>query len=276
MIMALGVISSRTVLGERVHRLRSEQLRADLEEADRQLKAYSEHALATMQERNHLAREIHDGLGHYLTVINVQLEKAMAFRTRDPQAADQAILDAKRLTGEALEDVRVTMGSLEPRHESFSLRPAVEQLVANMAYNINVDVRIDGSEEGFSRQSLISLYRALQEGLTNIQKHSGAHEVRIRINLGDSEAGLYLSDDGRGFDPAILESSGGKRHEGYGLQGVRERLQLIGGSMELWSKAGAGTTLHVTVPKDPTILAHTHKQPSYSPISSSLKVQHAN
>jgi signal transduction histidine kinase len=256
MLMAIGVVSARTVLEERAHRARSEELRAGLQEAHGRLQSYSEQALATMQERNHLAREIHDGLGHYLTVINVQLEKALAFRDIDPQAADQAILDSKRLAGEALQDVRVTMGSLQPKHEAFSLRPAVERLAANMAHNLELDMRIDGSEDGFSGQSLITLYRAVQEGLTNIQKHSGAKEARIRIHLGESEASVYLFDNGSGFDPTVL---GGER---YGLQGVRERLQLIGGSMEVLSKVGAGTALHVTVPRDHLPFAPGQEQPS--------------
>lgn len=269
-IMVLLIIATaRTALKERLSRMRSEELIAQIEVEHQQRTAYSEHALATMQERNHLAREIHDGLGHYLTVINVQLEKALAYRSVDPQVADQAIRDAKRLTGEALQDVRVTMGSLQPTHESFSLRPAVEQLINNMANNIEVDVHIDGREDGFSRQSLMTLYRAVQEGLTNIQKHSEARQARIRIHLGDSKASLYLNDDGRGFDPNTLEGAGGEHGECYGLQGVRERLQLIGGSMEVQSMVGAGTSLHVTVPRDPSILAHVHKQPLF--VSASLR-----
>ena len=264
-IVLFMVATARTALKERMSRMRSEELIAQIEVEHQQLKGYSEQTLATMHERNHLAREIHDGLGHYLTVINVQLEKALAFRTIDPQVADQAIRDAKRLTGEALQDVRVTMGSLQPTHETFSLRPAVEQLVANMANSLDVDVRIDGSEDGFSRQSLIALYRAAQEGLTNVHKHSRTKEARVRIQLGDSEASLYLSDDGNGFDPGTLEGTDGAHGEHYGLQGVRERLQLIGGNIEVISKMGAGTSLHVTVPREPSIFAHAAIQPLYAP-----------
>jgi signal transduction histidine kinase len=263
-IMLFMVTTARTALKERMSRVRSEELIAQIEVEHQQLKSYSEQTLDTMQDRNHLAREIHDGLGHYLTVINVQLEKALAFRTIDPEAADQAIRDAKRLTGEALQDVRVTMGSLQPRHETFSLRPAIEQLINNMANSIDVDVHIDGSEDGFSRQSLIALYRATQEGLTNVHKHSRAKEARVRIHLGDREARLYLGDDGSGFDPDTLEGTDGSHDEHYGLQGVRERLQLIGGSIEVLSKVGAGTSLHVTVPREPSNFAHAAIQPVYA------------
>jgi len=205
-------------------------------------------------------------------VINVQLEKALAFRGIDPQVAEQSIRDAKRLTGEALQDVRVIMRGrwLQPERESFSLRPAVEQLAANMANNIDVDVYIEGSDDGFSQQSLMALYRAVQEGLTNIQKHSQAQKARIRIYLGDSEARLELSDDGRGFDTNTLVGAGGEDVGRYGLQGVRERLQLIGGSLEVESKVGESTSLCVTVPRDPAIFA---QHSALSTQNSKLKTQ---
>ncbi len=260
-IVLFMVATARTALKERMSRVRSEELIAELKVEHQQLTGYSEQTLATMQERNHLAREIHDGLGHYLTVINVQLEKALAFRTIDPQVADQSIRDAKRLTGEALQDVRVTMKgvALQAAHKAFSLRPAVAQLVNNLASNIAVDIQINGNEDGFSPQSLMVLYRAIQEGLTNIQKHSKAREAYIRIHLGDSKASLELSDNGCGFDPNTLEGAGGQQGERYGLQGVRERLQLIGGSMEVGSKVGDGTSLRVTVPRDPSMFVHIQK-----------------
>ncbi len=266
-IMLFMVATARTALKERMSRVRSEELIAQIGAEHRQLIGYSEQTLATMQERNHLAREIHDGLGHYLTVVNVQLEKALAFRSINPRIADQAIRDAKRLTGEALHDVRVTMGSLQPTHEAFSLRPSVEQLVANMANNVAVDVHFDGSEDGFSQQSLIVLYRAVQEGLTNIQKHSKAEQARIRIHIGNSNSTLDLTDNGRGFDLDTLEGPGGEHGERYGLRGVRERLQLIGGAMEVESKVGEGTSLHVTVPRDPLLFAHAHEQLLSVPVS---------
>jgi signal transduction histidine kinase len=279
-LMALLVVATaRAVLKDRTSRGRSEELFAELEAEQQQLEVYAEQALAAAQERNHLAREIHDGLGHYLTVINVQLEKALAFREIDPEAADRSIRDARRLADEALQDVRATVGSLRPAslrlegvstegvstegvstegvsaEGAFSLRPAVARLVSNMASNIAVDVQIDGKEDGFSGQSLMVLYRAVQEGLTNVQRHANARRADVRIHLGESSARLDLSDDGRGFDPQSLEAAEGERSERYGLQGVRERLELIGGSMAVESKIGEGTSLHITVPKEPLGLA---------------------
>lgn len=251
LLVLLVVATSKTVLKERVSRRRAEELLEELKVAHEQLKLHSEQALAAVQERNHLARDIHDSLGHYLTVINVQLEKALAFREIDPQVADRAIHDAKRMGGEALQDVRGTMGALRTNREAFLLLPALEQLVGNVGGNMKVDLRVEGREDGFSKQSLMALYRAAQEGLTNVHKHAGARHVLVDLKLGNQDASLELSDDGRGFDPAALLSLQPGRGERYGLQGVRERLELVGGSLEVESEPGEGTRLRITVPKDP-------------------------
>src|SRR5579859_8000610 len=108
-LFSLGLVFVNTmasaVLREQESRARAEKLLRELEVSHRQLAAYADQVaeLATTQERNRLAREIHDSLGHYLTVINVQLEKALAYRNKKPDEADQATLDAKRLASEALQ-----------------------------------------------------------------------------------------------------------------------------------------------------------------------------
>lgn len=237
---------------EQANRLRVERLLHDLEVSHRQLQAYAEKVagLAAIEERNRLARDIHDGLGHYLTVINVQLEKAMAFRDRAPEVADQAVRDAKRLAGEALQDVRRSVYSLRNSEEPFSLVQAVTGLVDNMRRSqFSVDMKIEGSEEGFSHQSLMTLYRAAQESLTNVKKHAQASHTTMSLELGDQQASLCISDDGQGFDTGIL-------HEAtpyFGLRGVRERLELVGGTLELDSIPGKGTRLTITVPRNPPL-----------------------
>ena len=239
---------------ERDNRLRVEKLLGELEVSHRQLQDYAEKVaeLATIEERNRLARDIHDSLGHYLTVINVQLEKAMAFRDRDPQAAEQAVRDAKRLAGEALQDIRRSVGALRDTGEPFSLIQALTGLVNNLrSSRLSIELEIDGCEEGFSQQSLMTLYRAAQEGLTNIQKHAQADCATVSIKFDDQQAGLSIVDNGQGFDPGIP----GKEGPHYGLQGVRERLELIRGSIKMESAPGKGTKLFITVPRNPLTLA---------------------
>jgi signal transduction histidine kinase len=240
---------------ERTSRLQAEQLLRELEVSHRQLQNYAEQVaeLATMEERNRLAREIHDSLGHYMTVINVQLEKAMAFKERDAEAADQALKNAKHLASEALKDIRRSVSTLRTTPEKFSLAQALARLVAHLeSSQMTIDLQLEGDETGFSRQSLLILYRAAQEGLTNIQKHAQASHVAIHIKLEDQQASLAIVDNGQGFDPATLNDS--KQEDRYGLQGIRERLELVRGSFKLESSPNHGTSLLVTVPKNPLAL----------------------
>ncbi|HEX9923682.1 MAG TPA: sensor histidine kinase [Anaerolineae bacterium] len=241
---------------ERTSRLQAEKLLHELEDSHWQLQKYAEKVgnLAVTEERNRLAREIHDSLGHYMTVVNVQLEKAIAFRDRNPQEADQAVKDAKHLASEALKDVRRSVGTLRNPPE-FLLSQSLRDLVNNMNTDqFAIELKVEGEEAGFSRQSLLTLYRAAQEGLTNIQKHAQANQATIRLQLKNHEAQLWIEDNGQGFDPTILE--GPKLNGHYGLEGVRERLELIRGSFTLESRPNEGTRLCVTVPKNPLALAN--------------------
>jgi signal transduction histidine kinase len=238
---------------ERTNRLQAEKLLRELEESHRQLQTYAEQVaeLATTEERNRLAREIHDSLGHYMTVINVQLEKAIAFRDRNPVEAEQAVQDSKRLASEALQEIRRSVSALRSTPEPFSLSQALAELVDNMhTGQFSIELDIQGDETGFSRHSLMTLYRAAQEGLTNIQKHAQASQVTVRVRLNSQEADLFIEDNGQGFEPAALNDKAGS----YGLQGVRERLELIRGSLKLESVPGEGTSLLITVPKNPLVL----------------------
>jgi signal transduction histidine kinase len=255
-LMAVIVATSRVVLLERAGRARATELLADLRAAYAQLAEYAGQVLAAIQERNSLARDIHDGLGHYLTAAGVQLEKALAYRSIDPSVADRAIADSQRLVSEALQEVRGTVGALKTS-ESRSLVSSMDELADRLdGTGIEMEMRIEGSEDGYSTQALTALFRAAQEGITNIQKHAGAKHSWLRLQLGDQEAVLDLGDDGQGFDvqttddiPRTTDDNGGTQGRGYGLQSMRERLELVGGSLYVTSHPGQGTHLQVRVPK---------------------------
>ncbi|NLE99649.1 MAG: sensor histidine kinase [Anaerolineales bacterium] len=228
------------------------ELLADLAASHRQLEAYAEQVgeLAAAEERNRLARDIHDTLGHYLTAINIQLEKAQAYRQRNPAEAEQAIQDAKATAREALEDVRRSVGVLRSADQHFSLREALAEVVGRLKDSpFTIDVSVSGDEEGYSRSALMALYRAAQEGLTNIQKHAQARHVSLEVRLDARQAHLRLADDGQGLDPKGAEQPGAALHDGYGLQGLRERLEVLGGQLWLTSEPEQGAVLNVVVPR---------------------------
>lgn len=237
---------------EKASRTRGEQLLAELEEAHGQLRVYAEQVeeLATTRERTRLAREIHDSLGHYLTIINVQLEKALVFRERDQEEAEQAVRDARRLASDALQDVRRSVGALRMVEETFAFTPALTELVQRVQSDqLVLTFQVQGSDEGYSRRVLLSLFRVIQEGLTNIQKYAGASAAHLEIDFGQDAAILRLSDNGRGFEPGELAALPPGREGSYGLQGIHERLALLGGHVQISSGPGEGTNLCAIVPR---------------------------
>ena len=231
---------------EQASRVRAEELLAEVERAHLQLQAYAERVaeLAATEERNRIAREIHDGLGHALIAITLQLEKALLYQEKQPQVALQAISDAKRVAKDALQDVRRSVSVLRASREPFDCTRGITLLVEQLRENgLSVDFEVGGSEEGFSNDALMTLYRVAQEGFTNIQKHAQARTVQVRLHFAGEEASLHICDNGRGFDAERSSSQAEMPGEGYGLQGIRERVALVGGSFQLVSQEGRGTQL---------------------------------
>ena len=125
------------------------------------------------EERNRLARDIHDSLGHSLTAVNIQLEKALAYWQRSPDESHQAIRDAKQAASEALQEVRHSVGTLRDPDSRFSLRGALEGLTERMnAQGLPIASTITGDESDYNRSTLVALFRGAQEGLTNVQRHA--------------------------------------------------------------------------------------------------------
>ncbi|NLS77660.1 MAG: sensor histidine kinase [Chloroflexi bacterium] len=235
------------------NRRQMEQLLSDLQASHLRLQAYAAQVadLAAAEERNRLARDIHDSLGHYLTAVNIQMEKSLAYWDRDREMALQALQEAKRSASEALQDVRRSVGALRETEEAFSLRNALRELVERASNDqLSITLDITGREEGYSRTALMALYRAVQEGLTNTQRYAQASLATIELHLGEAEATLSLRDNGQGFDPAILDQRLDPDHQGYGLRGIRERVELVSGRMVITSTPGQGAELAISVPKN--------------------------
>lgn len=220
-----------------------ERLAAELRSANRQLREYALQVedLATTTERNRLAREIHDSLGHYLTVMNVQLGAAQAVFDSNPEKAFDALQKAQRLAQQGLVEVRHSVAAL--REQPVANRPLPEAIAGLVEESCGT-----GIETGFSLQGEprpleapveLTAYRVVQEGLTNARKH--AHPDQIAVTLAYEEKGIRLvvADDGSGAS----DSDGG-----FGLLGLRERVELLGGSVRVESAPGEGFVLTVIVP----------------------------
>ncbi|MFE1444037.1 sensor histidine kinase [Streptomyces sp. NPDC058739] len=203
--------------------------------------------LSAAAERGRLARDIHDSLGHHLTAAGVQLELASELRDLDPGAADRAMTEAGRAVRLALADVRQSVRALRTEPAVPCLADALGDLGRDAGGRPRVTTHIEGDESGYAPAALTALYRAAQEGLTNARRHAAATTVSVELTLGERAARLVVADDGHGFTPD--DSDGDAQAQGLGLLGMRERVRLVDGRVDIASRPGAGTTLTVTVPR---------------------------
>jgi signal transduction histidine kinase len=243
---------ARVVSLEKASRMRAEQLLEEVARSHQQLTVYAEQVaeLATIKERNRIARDIHDGLGHALMAINVQLEKALVYHERYPQEAVQAVGAAKQVAKEALQEVRGSVRALRLNQEDFSCAKSMTFLIQQLRKRqFSVDYYTEGDERNFSQEIRITLYRVAQESFTNIQKHAHAGRVQVTLQFDEQEARLQICDNGWGFDPERIQQMATDGTGGYGLQGMRERITLVHGHLHLDSSSGQGTALLVTIPK---------------------------
>jgi signal transduction histidine kinase len=194
-------------------------------------------------ERTRLARELHDETGQALTSILLglkPLEEALA-----DQPARDALADLREHVVSALQDVRRLAVELRPAVlDDFGLVPALERLIDSFAEQTDtrVDFRSALGETRLPSEVETTLYRVVQESLTNIVKHAGARNVSVSLAHRGSAVAAVIEDDGAGFDQRDV------REEGVGLLGMRERLALLDGRLEIESRPGTGTTIVAEVP----------------------------
>jgi PAS domain S-box-containing protein len=207
--------------------------------------------VATLRERERLARELHDGIGQVLGYLGMQAETARQWLRKGASEKAEPVLG--RLTEVARDahcDVRESILNLKGdsvQDWAFlkNLERYLEKYQAN--YSIRTEISIaDGVGEGTVGPAAgVQLLRVVQEALSNARKHGHASNVRVTVDTDGSRARITIADDGHGFDKSQLEGEGGNH---YGLVFMRERMQQISGSMEIDSKPGGGTTLRLDVP----------------------------
>jgi signal transduction histidine kinase len=240
LMFVVGLVLTITMAAAAV---REQALRVRLSESHDRLRDYADRVadLSATAERNRVARDIHDGLGHHLTAIALLLERATAFSERDPPAARRAVTEAHVSARAALADVRRSVRTLHADSPPLPIRTSLADLVRGTdGATPPVSLAVEGDEDGFAETALMALFRAAQEGITNARRHARATGIRVSVVFGSTDARLVVADDGCGFPPDC---------EGFGLRGMRERVQLAGGRVELDSAAGHGTRLTVTVPR---------------------------
>jgi signal transduction histidine kinase len=238
------VAFTQMAVSEEKARSEVEQLVDELEEVNQRLREFAMQVeeLATTKERNRLAREIHDGLGHYLTTIYMQIQAARAVMKKDLQKSQEALGTAQNLTQEALVDVRRSVAALRDMpNDSFSLHEEVEKMLKGAeGSGISSEMKVLGSPRVLTPQTLLTMYRAVQEGINNTCKHAHASRLSVIIDYTQSsQVKLVLQDDGVGA---------GQMDGGFGLLGMRERVHLLKGEMTVITGPNDGFRLEISVP----------------------------
>lgn len=198
---------------------------------------------ATLQERNRIAREIHDGLGHLLSAQSIQLENAVLFLPAGSEKTASFLREAQQLGTRALQEVRRSISTLRSDPlQGQSLEAAISKAVAEFCQTTGVrpDCTMQVSRL-IPNDISTALYRIIQESLTNIYKHSLATEVRIDLQQNREVIQLQIEDNGKGFNPEGNTT-------GFGLQGMRERTAALGGQFFLASQPGQGCRITVLIP----------------------------
>jgi two-component system NarL family sensor kinase len=204
--------------------------------------------LAALEERNRIAREIHDTVAQGLTAITLHLEAAEAFGEHEPAKALRNVRLALSLARTNLEDVRRSVLDLRAAPlESHTLPEALRLLLKNFANETGARTTFS-AEPGIERLPSaveMGLYRIAQEALSNVRKHAAAHAVELRLVTSPGEIRLQVEDDGKGFDLEAIQRDG---ETGFGLKGMNERAHLLGGHIEVFSRPGQGAQIEVIVP----------------------------
>jgi signal transduction histidine kinase len=245
------VVFTRSAVTELIQRHQATILLDELNATHARLQTYvgQVEGLTVARERNRMARDIHDTLGHYLTVINVQIETAQKLSARDPARGQAALATAKTLASECLAEVRRSVDALRPAAlDGVALPEAIARLVDDLRRASGVTIHVEGQGVGtLAPAAEETVYRVIQEALTNVRKHARAHNVWLRTEWGPAWFVCSVRDDGHGAAPQSGDDAAGAA-PGFGLRGMHERVAAVGGALEITTAPGAGFGVSLRVP----------------------------
>jgi signal transduction histidine kinase len=238
----LGVLEFRIMASQR-------EQRAKLVEANEKLTHYALaiEQLTVSRERNRMARELHDTLAHTLSSVAVELEAVKTLVKRKPAEALKLVDQSLGITRNGLNETRKALQDLRALPiEDLGLTLALKTQVESIAERsgIKVKTRIDKGMDKVPPDAAYCIYRVAQEGLENIVRHSGAHQATLKLVCSDDQLRLTIQDDGQGFDPQSIDD-----RERFGLRGMSERAEMLGGTLIVDSLPGKGTTIHLILPE---------------------------
>jgi signal transduction histidine kinase len=196
-------------------------------------------SLAASLERTRIARELHDSLGHTLTDLDIQLEVAQKLRFHNPEQAFQAVDMAKILARQCIEDVSQALHQI--RQSDFDLNQALTALLEQVRQTSLLQVQWEVNLPQLPIHESYQIYCMIKEGIMNVQKHAQASQLSFYGGLTPQGIVLNLKDNGIGSDLETL-------YTGFGIQGIAERVQLLGGKLEIKTALAQGTQIQIILP----------------------------
>ena len=237
-----GIVNFIGVASDITERKESALALADSRQQLRDLAAYQEEMLE--RERKHIAREVHDELGQLLTALKMDLS-LMRLRFGENTALRGMLEEMRSLIERTINVTRQVASNLRPAALDLGLIPAIEWLADDFARRWSVPCRIDASDDEITLSELQSttVFRVIQESMTNVARHARAREVTISLHASEHQLQVVVRDDGLGFDPVAVGKS-----RGFGLFGMRERVLALGGALRIDSAPGEGTAVVIELP----------------------------
>lgn len=207
--------------------------------------------VAKLQEREHLARELHDGIGQILGYVSIQAQTALKLmQNGNADKAGSVLGRIVEVAKDAHADIRESIlnlraGSEKKKSFTQSIKNYLDRFQANFGIRTELSISPNTGENTFDPALEAQLIRVIQEALTNSRKHSGAQTLKVCVELNTSKALITVTDDGKGFDASQIDSCNGSH---FGLVFMRERMAEIGGSLTIVSMPNGGTVLKLEAP----------------------------
>ncbi|TDC77594.1 sensor histidine kinase [Actinomadura sp. 7K507] len=238
----VAVIAIGGVVRNRRAYLREADERARVAERGRELEARRR----AIEERLRIARELHDVLGHNISLINVQATAALHGLRREPERAEDALTAIKQASKDTLREMRATLGVLRQVDEAAPVAPApglarLDELTDGITHaGLTVRTETEGEPRPLPTETDLAAYRIVQEALTNVTRHSNAATAAVRIRYGDTDVTVTVEDDG--------DTTTAPAEDGTGIRGMRDRAKALGGTLDAGPRPEGGFTVRARLP----------------------------
>jgi two-component system, NarL family, sensor kinase len=247
----------RSVAGLVAGAIENARLHHRLTQREEQLERFAEQTMEWQElESRRLAGEIHDGISQRIVSLFFHLSAAADAIATEPEVAAEQVAKAQELASAALDETRSAIAGLRPPVlDDLGLAASLESLGRSFPQH---DIRVEAATCRMADHIETAVYRTAQEALQNVAKHAHATTVQLRMTVHADKVVLEVSDDGQGL-PAGGNTGAGRVPTGFGLSGMRERAELLGGKLVLASAAGRGTTVRLVLPLSPATVPEPHR-----------------